>query len=276
MTAPAQSEPTNVDLARRWGVSDRTIKTYKAKGAPLWDDAAMLEWCAGLHDLPKAMQRRVNELRAAARSTAKPKAPGAAGSVTADPEWAEFEKSTRGKSGGARSESEHLEELKRQRAFALFKLKRAQETDDPVGVAEASHLLKLIAPIVHDEELRGLKLNRELGESVPVVEQDRTARALVYWLMRGADEFVAVAAKRIADSMQGGAALSPEDIRQILEPLTLAKRVLEPFAKAAQSPTGVSLSPRIVASMRAASADFLERGDAAFDAIYADAKTEHA
>jgi hypothetical protein len=267
---PGAAQPTAIELARLWNVSDRTIKTYRAKGAPLHDDAAMLEWAAGIHDLPKGMQTRIIELRRKAGSAKKPPAPGAA--TPADPYWVEFERSQRedanGGEGSHRSDSAHLAELKRLRDFALFKMKRAQASGDELAVAEASQQIKLIAPIVHDEELRALKLNRELGETVPVVEQDRTARALVYWQMRGADEFLAAAAKRVADGVSGGGTVTAEDVRKILEPLVIRKRVEEPWIRAAQSPSGVHLSPRIVESMRKALADFTEDGEALFDSIY--------
>jgi hypothetical protein len=65
--------------------------------------------------------------------------------------------------------------------------------------------------------------------------------------------------------------VTAEDVRKILEPLVIRKRVEEPWIRAAQSPSGVHLSPRIVESMRKSLADFTENGEALFDSIYGDA-----
>lgn len=248
-----------VDLAAQWKVTDRTIRRWRAAGVPVENVAAMIAWAAGLPSDKQAklsvdFRRRLTELRMEhERHT------GA--SASSDPYYTEFlaSKMTTGEEANARdvaghaSDTDYLDALKQRRDYALFKLKHAQARNDLTAADDAGRLLKLVAPIIHDEELRAQKLGRELGDFISKPDYERQIRAIAYWLVRAID----VAEAQLAPSLATRSAAGPlfrEEVRGMLEPVLLAHFFIEPLRRAANLPhdAGGALPPWVLAAMRSA------------------------
>lgn len=253
------------ERANFWAVSLRTMQKMLAENPP-WpvdDTEAMVRRVyampsASQGKLTKSFRRRIDELRLDRER--------AGGDLfITDPDYRAFEQSH---AAADSKESDSLADLKRQRAFAIFKLQRAQARGDLPAVKDSTESLRYISGVIHDEELRAQKLNREIGDTLPRSDAERISRAIGYWLMRGVDDLLATTTKRIA-AATGSGPLFPEEVRAILEPELLASRVLAPMTRATQITAGATLPRWCVDAMRGSLAATLENGAAEFDALYA-------
>lgn len=252
------------ERAKFWAVSLRTMQKMLAENPP-WpvdDPEAMVRRVyampsASQGKLTKSFRRRIDELRLDRER--------AGGDLfITDPDYRAFEQAH---AAADSRESDSLADLKRQRAFAIFKLQRAQARGDLPAVKDSTESLRYISGVIHDEELRAQKLNREIGDTMPRADAERVARAIGYWLMRGVDDLLANTTKRIAAST-GTGPLFPEEVRAIIEPELLAARVLAPLTRATQITAGATLPRWFIEAMRASLAATLENGAAEFDALY--------
>ena len=260
----AKTNPT-AERARFWAVSLRTMQKMLAE-IPPWpvaDSSAMVRRVYALPSasqakLTKSFRRRIDECRLESER--------AGGDLfITDPDYLSFEKQH---AAADSREADSLADLKRQRAFSIYKLARAQARGDLPAVKDSTESLRYISGVIHDEELRAQKLNREIGDTLPRAEVERVVRALGYWSLRGVDEFLSVVAKRLADST-GSGPLYPEEVRAILEPELLAARVLAPLTRASQVASPAALPRWCVEAIRASLAATLENGAAEFDLLHA-------
>jgi hypothetical protein len=252
------------ERAKFWGVSLRTMQKMLAEN-PAWpvDDAEAM--VRRFYALPSASQakftrgfrRRVDEVRLERER--------AGGDLfITDPDYRAFEKAH---AAAESRESDTLADLKRQRDYAIFKLQRAQARGDLPAVKDSTESLRYIAGVIHDEELRAQKLNREIGDTIPRAEAERVSRAIGYWLVRGCDDFLAATTKRIAAASASGP-LFPEEVRHIIEPELLGTRLLAPLARAAHVSAGATLPRWFVDALRAGVTATLDNGAAEFDLLY--------
>lgn len=219
---------TAKQVAKFWRVSLRTAQKWLRAGIPVDDDAEMVRWVAGMPSasqakLTKAFRTRIDEIRVVKERTA------ADGAFISDPDYIDF---TRTLAQSPAADSDNLSDLKRNRAFAIFKLQRSQERGDLAGVRDATESLRYISGVIHDEELRAQKLNREIGDTIPRADAERIAEAMGFWLMRGADDFLARVCKKIAAASV--APLYPEEVRALIEPELISTRLVAPFSRAAE------------------------------------------
>jgi hypothetical protein len=263
---PAQPGAAHTkERAAFWCVSLRTMQNWKKARPPVpVDDVdGMIRWYSSQpstsqHKLTPEFLRRLTELRIDRERTL-----GAP--VATDPDYAAFE---RDYDASHAKDTDSLARLKRLRDFALFKLERAQARNDLAAVNDASNLLKHNSSIIHDEELRAQKLNREIGDTLPRAQAEQIARAMAYWCLRSIDNLLAEVCPRIAASSASGP-LFPEEIRKQLEPALLSSRLLSPMVRSSQIASGMSLPRWWVDAAQSGLAATVENGAAEFAALYA-------
>ncbi len=234
--------------------------------APLRDGPAMVAWFAALspetqRKMTKGLVARLAEIRTEiARDTGK---------TLTDPA---YEKFTASRAGKHPSDVEAITELKRLRDFAIFKISAATEIMDFTALNSAKALLRELSAIIHDEEIRGQRLGREMGDILPRPQAEAIAGALGFWLMRGADELIAELQPKLVAASAAGA-LGYEQIRKIIEPSVLSKRVLVPFVRSMKNETGMTLPKWMVEAMGASMDDALEDGVAEVTKLLGETKT---
>lgn len=286
--APTSYGAHTAERAAFWRVSRRTMQKWLAgdspapgrAAVPVDDISAMLRWVAALptrsrRKLTRAFVRRVDELRLAAERAAASAPPGtaphAAPDALSDPDYAAFlaERAARTAAGAsAAAETTRLSELRVQVDYSLYQIRLANLRRDPALLKDATETFNRLSGVLHDEELRAQRLGREVGDILPRPEAERLARALMYWLLRGADDLLADICPRLAAASSSGP-LYREEVRAIVEPATLAARVLTPFERASRITAGHCLPAWLVAAMREAASATLDDGAALFAALSA-------
>jgi hypothetical protein len=240
--------------AKEVGCSTPTLTTWRRAGAPISDDAPLRDWLVSVGKrVPDALLRRINEA-GEKEDPAAPKSDPAA--------WEEFLKQA-----GAKLDDNPkaaLGELTRARGFASFMWERAAKAGNRSEVKFWADQLAKFEGVLHDAQLRAKKLGIDSGDLLPKAEVERIAWALAFWLMRSTDQHLDALTSKLSKLFPGAA---PEDIRRALEPELLTDRWLVPFAKAAKIQAGTTVPDWLVSKMREATGDFIERGEAAFDAI---------
>jgi hypothetical protein len=271
------SNSLNAQRAAFWRVDLRTIQRWVARTPPLPvdDPAAMLAWVASQPSviqakLSSSFRRRIDELRldasrirsgAPAAATQPPGAP-APFAAPDDPDRASFlaARAEADASSATRAhDAAYLSALKLERDFAIFKLQRANTTNNLPVIKDTTEAITRLSGVIHDEELRAQKLGREIGDIIPRADYERQLRAIAYWLVRSVDEAKATLAPRLAAASATGP-LFRQEVDALLEPVLLTTRVLEPLRRAADLPagTGAALPPWALAAMRTALAAALE------------------
>jgi len=269
----------NAQRAAFWRVDLRTIQRWVARTPPLPvdDPAAMLAWVASQPSVIQAklspsFRRRIDELRLdAARISprtpkAAPQTAGAPAPLAApdDPDRAAFlaaraAAATPSAAGTPAPNTTYLRDLIQERDFAIFKLQRANTTNNLPVIKDTTEAITRLSGVIHDEELRAQRLGREIGDIIPRADYERQLRAIAYWLVRCVDDAKAALAPRLASASATGP-LFRQEVDALLEPVLLTTRVLEPLRRAADLPagTGAALPPWALTAMRAALAAALE------------------
>jgi hypothetical protein len=240
---------TYEQYAIRYRVSLRTVKRWAAKGAPLGDDPAMIEWARGQTNLPAGFLGWIDD------QSPKKTAPAEG----ADNDWAEFERLARTDDPKA-----SMEKIAKARDFASFKFEKASQVDARGDMKFFADLLAKMESCLHDAQLRAKKLGVDEGELLPRPEVERIAWALAYWTLRAVDQNLDALSSKLAALSPG---LEAGPIRAVLEPELLSARFLTPYARAAKIQSGVTLPEWLVAKMRESVGDYLEDGEAAFDTV---------
>lgn len=276
------SNSLNAQRAAFWRVDLRTIQRWVARTPPLPvdDPAAMLAWVASQSSatqskLSPAFRRRIDELRldAARTSSAVPAiAPSAASAALpvplaqADPDREAFlaarataPSAPGGGTGVTPGGATFLRDLIQERDFAIFKLQRANSTNNLPVIKDTTEAITRLSGVIHDEELRAQKLGREIGDIIPRADYERQLRALAWWLVRCVDDTKAALAPRLAAASASGP-LYRQEVDAILEPVLLTTRVLEPLRRSVDlAPgTGAALPPWALTALRSALAAALE------------------
>lgn len=211
----------------------------------------MLAWYAGMpahrqSKLSAGFRRRLTEIQI--RQNA-----GSGAAATSD--IAEFDRTY---NPGAEQEKTALADLKRQFAFYLFKQRRASERGDKASATEATAQIKQLGDVIHDMELRSLKMGRDLQDLVPKTLLADTARFMAYHLFRAADSVIDEVIAALTRGDPAGARLGPEEIRSALEPILLNAYVLRPIERAALADNPAAPPQWLVASLRSGAAEVLE------------------
>lgn len=256
------------ERARFWGTSTRTMQLMIADDVPVDDPARMVAWYAALPSRSQGMLSRTFALRIheeRAKLEGVPIATGRPAVQLSDPDLAEFNAAYK---PTASAEKDNLADIKRERAFYLFRVQRCRERQDRAGESEALKHYGRLADIVHDCELRAQRLGRDLGESFSASDVDRLGRAVAYWLLNSADVLIGQLATGLAAASANGP-LDREAIRKVVDPLVIGERVLAPMVRASQVNAGVKLPTRFVEAMKAGAASVLEDGAVEFGKLYA-------
>jgi len=280
MAEPANS--LNAQRAAFWRVDLRTIQRWVARTPPLPvdDPAAMLAWVASQPSVIQAklshsFRRRIDELRLEAARAPASAATNDVGSSSApptgaphDPDRAAFlaaraAAATPTAAGVPAPNTTYLRDLIQERDFAIFKLQRANTTNNLPVIKDVTEAITRLSGVIHDEELRAQRLGREIGDIIPRADYERQLRALAYWLVRTVDDAKAALAPRLAAASATGP-LFRQEVDAILEPVLLTTRVLEPLRRSSDlaAGTGAALPTWALAAMRAALAAALEDPDA--------------
>jgi hypothetical protein len=244
-----------------WCVSPRTMQKWIAEKVPVDSVEEMLRWVAALPSrsqskLTKSFRRRVDELRMELeRKTGQP--------FVSDPDYIAFLAARSG--APAAAESTRLSQLKLQVDFALHQIALANSRRDPALLKDATDTYNRLSGVLHDEELRAQRLNREIGDTIPRAEAERIASAIGYWLVRSADELQSSLAKRIAEA--SSTPLFREEVRAMIESEVLSSRVLHPLARAAEVKSDSALPRWFIAALRSSVAATIEDGPAHFDRV---------
>lgn len=186
-------------------------------------------------------------------ATPNPQPPAPAGGAIpdlTDPDYADFIAAHPRNPDQAAATDPFLAELHRQRAFALYKLDRARLRGAAGSVKDAIEEARHLSSVIHDEELRADKLNRELGESLPRPAAERLLRALAYWLARSTDEIESAIVPRLAAATATGVPLYREEIRALVEPALLTSLILAPLHRASRLNIPATLPPWALAALR--------------------------
>jgi hypothetical protein len=251
----------NRALAERWDTSLRSMHMMLAEGIAMEDDAAVAEWYKGLSthgqaNLRPGFRRKILEAIARLQGVDPANVP------TAEDDLAAFNREYKPTAG----DKDNLAELKRERAYYLFRLQKARGRSDYAGEAEAAKHYRSFSDIINECELRALKLGRDLGDSFSAADVERLGRGAAYWLMNNAHNTIAGIAKGLVDA---GVPLERDAVRKIVEPLILADRVLGPLTRATLVNVGVRLPPQFVNAIRDGLASCLEDGEKEFEKLYA-------
>lgn len=249
--------------AKRWAVSTQTAYKMRAEGLDLTSDRAVVDWYASLGsrgqtNLKAAFRRKI--LDAMNRLGTSGEAPK--GGPAED--LRDFNEQYRPAIG----DKDTLAELKRERAYYLFRMQRARMRNDYAGEAEAAKHYRNFSDIINECELRARKLGRDLGESYSADDVARLGRAIAYWLAVGAE----AASGEIATGLVAAAATGQLDrarVRGVVEPVLLAERTLAPLTRATLLNVGVRLPTAFVNAIREGLAACLEDGSKEFEALYA-------
>lgn len=240
---------TDRGLARYYGVSERTIYRLRGRGAPIHDPEDFAAW---LLKHPKSMTTGIRTRLAALRARGQMPKEDA---MPPSSDYLEFERSA---GAGPADEAGLIGQLKRQMAFALYKLNNAQRRGDTAGVDEATKQLRSISGVIHDEEMRALKLGREIGDTIPRTEVERFAHALAAASMRAIDHAMPTLARELIGKNHA------KDVRAVLEPALLSARFFRPFVEATKVVNGQSLPRWLVEQITDAVDDYIENGSDLF------------
>jgi len=276
---PDTSNSLNSQRAAFWRVDLRTVQRWLSRTPPLPvdDPAAMIAWVAAQPSvtqakLSPAFRRRIAELRLeAARSPSNAAVVGAApasGAIKSplvmpeDPDRAAFLAARQKADSSQTAQSNdtgYLAALKFERDFAIFKLQRANATNDLPVIKDVTEAITRLSGVIHDEELRAQRLGREIGDIIPRADYERQLKAIAYWLVRTVDDAKAALAPRLAAASATGP-LFRQEVDAILEPVLLTTRVLDPLRRSADLPpgTGAALPTWALAALRAALAAAIE------------------
>jgi hypothetical protein len=249
-----QPPETIVGMVEYYDCSESTIKRHRAKGAPLNDLDAMLNWLPNQKDAPAGMKRRLADYKAQ-RSGDSPQ-------LTGDADWAEFEKMVR-----TDDPKESMVKIARARDFVAFKFEKASRANEKDDMGFYANLLSKFEGVFHDAALRAKKLGLDEGELLPRPEVERIAWALAYWTLRAVDQNLDALSSKLAALSPG---LEAGPIRAVLEPELLSARFLTPYARAAKIQSGVTLPEWLVAKMRESVGDYLSNGEQQFDSVTAE------
>lgn len=226
------------------------MQNWLNRGVPVDSVEKMIDWYAAQ---PAAQQNRLTPAFRARLTELRLKAEGSRGAAV-DPEWEEFEKSYQGNKPGDQTE---LDELKKLAAFYRHKMLVCSQRNDHAGASAAQNLLKDLASVIHDMELRAQKLGRDLGDLVPRKTLEAPARFLAYHLLRCADAAKAELVKALTVTDPAGAPLLPEEIAARLDPILLNAFVLQPIIRAAQADNAAAPPDWLVAALREGAAEVL-------------------
>lgn len=246
-----QPPETIVGLVDYYECSESTIKRHRAKGAPLNDLDAMLNWLPNQKDAPAGMKRKLAEYKAQ-RSGDSPQ-------LTGDADWAEFEKMAR-----TDDPKESMVKIARARDFVAFKFEKASRANERDDMGFYANLLAKFEGVFHDAQLRAKKLGIDDGELLPRPEVERIAWAIAYWLLRATDQNLDALTSKLT-ALSPGFDAAP--VRAVLEPELLSARFLIPFARAAKIQSGVTIPQWLYDKMKESTGDFLENGEREFEQV---------
>jgi hypothetical protein len=249
------------ERAEYWGCKLRTMQIMIKDGLPVDSDAGMVEWYCRLPQRSQGMlalpfKARLGAVRAKleGRDVA-----GGAGAVTdgkpfapvlqQDADVTEFERTYKAPAGSS-DDHDNLASIRRERAYYLFRMQRARARRDLAAEADAAKQFRNFSDVLHDCELRALKMGRDLGESYSAEDVKRLGRAIGFWLMQSADTVITQVAKELTEAAAAGP-LDREMVRRVVEPLILRERVVAPMVRASKMEAGVSLPKVFVEAVRA-------------------------
>ena len=246
-----QPPPDMQGQAAWWRINRRTALRWRNQGVPLHSREMTLAWWdkQDQSKLPQGFNARCEELR----GNQKRDLPG-----ESDRDWAEFEAQAR-----TDDPKEAMAKISRARDWAYFKLEKAAKLDDNKGQKFYSDLLAKMESTLHDAQLRAKKMGLDEGELIPRPEIERIIWAQAFWLMRSSSKHLDAISVKLAAKFPS---VEAKDVRDVLEPELLSDRFLIPYARASKIASGVTIPDWLVSEMRKACGDFLEKGEAAFDA----------
>ena len=185
-------------LATIYNCSERSIRNYRAEGAPLHDPAAMFGWWATRKNLPKGAAAKgldaIKEAFAAVVGTVPPAATasvvpevGGTGMLDVPPDLP----------AGAQHELRWLEALA---VEARHNLIRARGSADPVAMKQALDAYLKITEGLRKFDNQVTADRRDSGEVVTRVQVEDPITALTVWLRRGVENFLNGACLQIAEA----------------------------------------------------------------------------
>lgn len=153
-----KNKPT-ADLAAKWKCTPRTVRNWRAAGAPLTDNAAMRSWLAGRKNMPPG----VSATPESGKRTATPETPEVSGA------------------GGA------LSRLGRAELAAYRRLDEALAANDPIGIRSARDSWLKIANELRHFERSVEEHRREIGALINKSEVVRALESLGRCMMWASD-----------------------------------------------------------------------------------------
>lgn len=261
MKSRADNAAHTRERATRWKTGIRVMQRLVKAGVDMDDEAAVIRWYGSLN---AAAQLRITPGFVREIQDARGKIEAAGKSREPDPDLAEFDNSYRAPGPGP----DNLAEIKRERDFYLFKLRKARGRRDSAGESEAAKQHRAYSEVVHEAELHAQRLGRDLGDSYSAADVDRLGLAIAYWLLHSADALInQLAANLVAAAVT--APLDRERIRRVIDPLILRERMLVPLVRATQVNAGAQLPKRFVEAVKAGVESYVEDGAAEFARLYA-------
>jgi hypothetical protein len=241
-----ESEATrpNKEIAEFWNVTDRTVKTWRAKGAPVEDDDGMAKWLrAHPACITDGVRKRLRDFTSLS---------------SVDPDWEEFQKAAIEQTDDDPKKAMAM--IAKARSFAAFKFEKASAVNDQDGIKFYADLLAKLEGTLHDAQLRAKKLGIDQGELVPRSEVERILRAWAFWSMRSVDADLADLCPKLTGLAQ------VNDARAVLEPALLSARFLKPFVRASRISSPAAVPGWMVAIVQDAVDDYIEDGAREFEA----------
>lgn len=199
-------------LATIYACSERSIRNYRAEGAPLHDPAAMFEWWASRKNLPKgAAAKGLSAIQAAFTDVVGP-AP-ASKPVSAPSGSVELPATSLAEDvpAGAAHELRWLEKLA---VEARRNLIHARGGGDPVAMKQTLDAYLKITESLRKFDNQVAAERRDAGEMVARAQIEFVLRGVIVWTRRGIEDFINEACLRVAECEK------PEDVYTIIaEPL---------------------------------------------------------
>lgn len=176
----------NLDLST---VSPRTIKRWKAAGAPLEDDSRLRAWLAGRKNLPQSIRDQIVSVSVPEVDTKPEPVSGVSGAAEA------------------------LARLEREEVAAHQRLQAALAAGDPLSIkSERDGWLK-ISESLRRYDLLVEQSRRDAGELMPMSQVRELIRAWIGWVPLGNRQ----EAEELAGAMEGRTAVEIyEGIRRLL------------------------------------------------------------
>jgi hypothetical protein len=255
------AEKTLEEYALEFRCSTRTVKRYRARGAPLHDKDKMIAWAKtqakqAISDATWEVLRE-HEKKMLGQQPEQPQPD----KKVIKRDWTAFKADLA--TEGPRDHQAQMRDLESLLEYYRKRVEDAIATEQDTEVKFWNELYLDAFNTLRQQKLAADKLGLEEGQLFSKDQLEKILRALAYWSMRSIETDIPELRKQV---------IGLTDERQahdILDSFLLSNRFLKPFAKASRIESESTLAPWIAETMKDAVDDYIENGVAEFDKVNA-------